>query len=113
MKIRELSRRTGVSARMLRYYEEQGLLKPDRTSAGYRHYSNQDVVAVERIVLLNQVGMTLGQIRPLLTCSLRGEGNAKPCAALQDRIRQNILQLDRDMERLLETKTLLEGYLGD
>ena len=112
MQIQELSRRTGVSARMLRYYEAQGLLKPDRTKAGYRHYSKQDLVIVDRILLLNHVGMTLDQIRPLITCPLPGERGEKPCAALQDRIREKLSELDRDMEKIAKTKLLLEGYLG-
>ena len=36
MRIRELSERTGVSARLLRYCEEQGLLSPRRQENGYR-----------------------------------------------------------------------------
>lgn len=39
MKIGELSARTGVSIRSLRYYEQQGLLAPARHENGYREYS--------------------------------------------------------------------------
>ena len=39
MQIGELSARTGASVRMLRYYEEQGLLEPRRTGSGYRDYA--------------------------------------------------------------------------
>ena len=38
MQIGELSARTGASVRMLRYYEEHGLLEPERTESGYRVY---------------------------------------------------------------------------
>ena len=38
MRIGTLSEQTGVSIRMLRYYEEQGLLKPKRTASGYRDF---------------------------------------------------------------------------
>ena len=38
MKIGELSERTNVPTRMLRYYEEQGLLSSERRSNGYRDY---------------------------------------------------------------------------
>ncbi|QIZ39561.1 MerR family DNA-binding transcriptional regulator [Saccharopolyspora sp. ASAGF58] len=36
MKIRELSHRTGVSQRLQRYYEQQGLLTSERARSGYR-----------------------------------------------------------------------------
>jgi len=49
MRIGELSERTGATARMLRYYEEQGLLSPTRTGSGYREYSELDVARVGRI----------------------------------------------------------------
>lgn len=38
MRIKQLSERTGVSSRLLRYYEEQGLLRPRREENGYRDY---------------------------------------------------------------------------
>lgn len=53
MKIGELARRTGVSERMLRFYEEQGLLSPVRTAAGYRLYAEEDVARVAKIRLLS------------------------------------------------------------
>jgi DNA-binding transcriptional MerR regulator len=43
MLIGELSRRTGVGAHLLRYYEAQGLLEPGRGANGYREYTN-DVI---------------------------------------------------------------------
>jgi hypothetical protein len=43
MRIGELRRRTGVSERLLRYYEEQGLLRPQRRPSGYREYDDSDV----------------------------------------------------------------------
>jgi len=49
MQIGELSTRTGATVRMLRYYEERGLLQPRRTESGYRIYAEQDVDRVARI----------------------------------------------------------------
>ena len=49
MKIGALAKETGVSVRMLRYYEAEGLLAPARTSGGYRDYGSADRDTVERI----------------------------------------------------------------
>lgn len=49
MQIGELSARTGATVRMLRYYEEHGLLAPRRSDSGYRHYVESDVDRVARI----------------------------------------------------------------
>ena len=49
MQIGDLSSRTGATVRMLRYYEEHGLLAPERTESGYRSYAESDVLRVGRI----------------------------------------------------------------
>jgi DNA-binding transcriptional MerR regulator len=49
MQIGDLSARTGATVRMLRYYEEHGLLAPERTESGYRIYAESDVLRVGRI----------------------------------------------------------------
>ena len=57
MRIGVLARETGVSERLLRYYEEQGLLRPARRSNGYREYAASDVVAVSHIRSLLAAGL--------------------------------------------------------
>lgn len=49
MLIGELSRRTGVSTRLLRYYEGQGLLEARRGPNGYRSYDEDAVATVRKI----------------------------------------------------------------
>ncbi|NUU22667.1 MAG: MerR family transcriptional regulator [Streptomycetaceae bacterium] len=66
MRIGELSRRTGVPARMLRYYEEQDLLHPDRSQNGYRDYPEPTVYRVQQIRGLLDSGLTTEIIRNIL-----------------------------------------------
>jgi DNA-binding transcriptional MerR regulator len=66
MRIGELSRRTGVPARMLRYYEEQDLLHPERADNGYRSYSLSDLYRVQQIRGLLDSGLTTEIIRGIL-----------------------------------------------
>ncbi|NKY49417.1 MerR family transcriptional regulator [Nocardia vermiculata] len=66
MRIGELADLTGASARSLRYYEQQGLLAPQRTDNGYRTYDRQDAVRVANIKRLLDAGLTLDDVRPAL-----------------------------------------------
>ncbi|MGI5373026.1 MerR family transcriptional regulator [Streptomyces sp. CA-251387] len=66
MKIGELSRRTGVPTRLLRYYEEQDLLHPDRSDNGYRDYAESSVQDVQQIRGLLDSGLTTEMIRTIL-----------------------------------------------
>ncbi|WP_406436781.1 MerR family transcriptional regulator [Streptomyces sp. NBC_01613] len=52
MRIGELANKAGVSTRALRYYEEQGLLQPQRTTSGQRVYSES---AVDRVGIIQQL----------------------------------------------------------
>jgi DNA-binding transcriptional MerR regulator len=58
--------RTGLSARALRVYEQQKLLKPARDSNGWRQYSSADLTRLNTIAVLKALGLTLSQIRAQL-----------------------------------------------
>jgi DNA-binding transcriptional MerR regulator len=68
MRIGELSCRTGTTARMLRYYEEQGLLRPERDASGYRCYPPSAVARVAEIRGLLESGMSSQIIAAILPC---------------------------------------------
>lgn len=68
MRIGELSQRTDVPTRMLRYYEEQGLLEPDRDDNGYRSYAPTDTYRALQIRGLLAAGLTTEIIRDILPC---------------------------------------------
>ena len=68
MRIGELSKRTGVSPRSLRYYEQQGLLSSTRSDAGQRHYSDAQVQRVALIRQLFDAGMSSRVIATVLPC---------------------------------------------
>jgi DNA-binding transcriptional MerR regulator len=66
---------TGLSARALRVYEQQKLLKPVRDSNGWRRYSSADLTRLNTIAVLKALGLTLSQIRAQLvsgSASLEG-----------------------------------------
>lgn len=68
MRIGELAARTGATTRLLRYYEQQGLLTPDRAANGYRDYPESLVDRVVQIRGLLDAGLTTKLIRQVLPC---------------------------------------------
>lgn len=67
--VAECVRRTGLTARALRVYEREGLIKPSRSANGWRVYARADLVRLNAIVALKSLGLRLGQIREALTGS--------------------------------------------
>jgi DNA-binding transcriptional MerR regulator len=68
MRIGELAKRTGVATRMLRYYEEQGLISPRRLDNGYREYDDYLVDRVQKIRGLIDSGIPTRIIGNILPC---------------------------------------------
>ncbi|WP_306324743.1 MerR family transcriptional regulator [Streptomyces venezuelae] len=68
MRIGELSERTGTPRRLLRYYEEQGLIVADRLPNGYRVYDPSNVDRVLQIRGLLDAGLPTRIIKQILPC---------------------------------------------
>lgn len=81
MHIGELSARTGVSRRSLRYYEQRGLLDAQRTEAGWREYDASAVTRVRNVQDLLHAGMTVDDIRQVAPCLDQEEH--LPCANVE------------------------------
>ncbi|WP_369143639.1 MerR family transcriptional regulator [Streptomyces sp. R44] len=80
MRIGELARRTGVSARSLRHYEQAGLIASVRAANGYRVYEETAVARVSNIRYLLDAGFTLDDVSAFRTC-LDGDISAAPPSA--------------------------------
>lgn len=67
MKIREVADLAGISVRSLRYYDNIGLLHPDRVSeAGYRLYSQENIDTLQQILFYKALGFPLKEIKRIL-----------------------------------------------
>jgi DNA-binding transcriptional MerR regulator len=109
MRIGELVRRTGVSERLLRYYEEQGLLNPSRLPSGYRKYTEAHVETVRRIRCLLAAGLSTSTIATVLPClEARGERLAPTCPDVVGQLRAERDRIDQAMRDLRESRQALD-----
>ncbi|MCE7792690.1 MerR family DNA-binding transcriptional regulator [Salipaludibacillus sp. CUR1] len=67
MTIREVAQKFEVSPRTLRYYEEIGILSPERTDNLQRHYYKKDIARLRLILRGKKFGFTLDEIKEMVT----------------------------------------------
>ncbi|WP_017571452.1 MerR family transcriptional regulator [Nocardiopsis halotolerans] len=115
MLIGELSERTGVSRRLLRYYEEQGLLDSDRSPNGYRVYGTGAVRTVRHIRTLLDMGLTTEVIASVLPCVRNGADEPLDldlCPDLVRTIRAELAALDSRIDELQRHRGALSQQLA-
>ena len=112
MLIGELSRRTGVGAHLLRYYEAQGLLEPGRGANGYRDYTDDAVLTVTQIRGLLEAGLSTEDIAFLLPCATGAVPDLEPCDELLGFLRARLQGLDERIDTLTHSRQALDGYLN-
>jgi DNA-binding transcriptional MerR regulator len=110
VRIGELSKRTGVSARSLRYYEEQGLLTSTRSEAGQRHYAEADVQRVALIRQLFDAGLSSRVIATVLPC-VDVPGDLDIAEETYAAMRRERDRIDAGIAHLIETRDALDVLL--
>lgn len=67
MRISEVAKLTGITVRTLHYYDEIGLLKPNKiTEAGYRLYSKEDLEILQQILFFRELDFPLSEIKEIM-----------------------------------------------
>jgi DNA-binding transcriptional MerR regulator len=95
--IQQAARVSGVTARTLRYYDEIGLLRPARVgSNGYRYYEREQLLRLQQILLLRELGLDLTTIRKVV------DAQRNPIEALRQHHRRLLDERNR-LDRLATT----------
>lgn len=113
LQIGQVAERTGLSLRTIRFYEENGLVRPtSRSDGGFRLYSDDDVARLEVVKRMKPLGFRLEEMQELL--GLLDELAAHPeDAALSDRLRMFHEAATARVQALREQLAIAEGFAGD
>ncbi len=105
-RIGEFARLNRVSAKLLRYYDEIGLLKPEQIDeyTGYRNYSAAQILILNRIIAFKDLGFSLTEISNLLRDNLSSE---EMIGILKSRKVQIEKVIDDEMGRLDRVEKLI------
>ncbi|HDS1819837.1 TPA: Cu(I)-responsive transcriptional regulator [Pseudomonas putida] len=107
MNIGQAARRSGLSTKMIRYYESIGLLKPaTRSDSGYRLYQPEDLHSLAFIKRSRDLGFSLEEVGKLLTL---WQDRQRASADVKALAMQHIDALNRRIEELVS----LRDTLGD
>ncbi|WP_418747899.1 MerR family transcriptional regulator [Frisingicoccus sp.] len=93
MRINEVEQRVGITKKNIRFYEQQGLLKPERNAQnGYREYSEEDLLLLQKIKLLRKLSIPIEEIRKIETGAL----------TMEDALRRHRISLEREQKNVEE-----------
>lgn len=113
MRISEAAEQAAVPARLLRYYEEQGLLSPERNTSGYRDYSDTDVELARRIRQLLDAGLSTATIRTVLPCLTERAGQLAPiCAGLIDDLKREQARIEASIDALTRSRDAISAVVA-
>jgi MerR family transcriptional regulator, copper efflux regulator len=94
----EAARQAGVSPKAVRLYESRGILPPaERTAAGYRTYTADDVEVLRFVRRARALGLHLDEIHRIVDLQRQG---AQPCGTVMELLERHLDDIDRTMREL-------------
>ena len=109
LKIGELARRAGVTAKAIRFYERKRVLPPPKRAAnGYRLYGDDAVDMLRFVRQAAGFGLTLTAIRDIIAIR---QGGRPPCTHVHRLLRDKAIELDRKLKDLIEVRQRIRRSL--
>ncbi|OCJ09259.1 Cu(I)-responsive transcriptional regulator [Rhizobium sp. AC44/96] len=105
MNIGQASERSGLPAKTIRYYEDIGLINPDRSDNGYRDYAVADVHKLRFLQKSRGLGFSVEECRQLLALY---EDKSRASADVKELTQAKLTEIDRKIRELTELRRTLE-----
>ena len=104
--IQEVSKKTGLTAHTLRYYEKEGLLSGvERTQGGFRQYTDEDLERLGLICCLKNTGMSIQEIARFVQLTHEGDHTLEERVELLRAHRERVLERMAEMQKHLDKVT--------
>jgi peroxiredoxin/DNA-binding transcriptional MerR regulator len=113
MQISELAHRANTTVKAVRYYEQLGLITPERLDNGYRDYDEAHLRAIREIRDLTGIGIPARATAPFVECLDLGHPHGDDCVSSLASYRDSIRELDRLLELLHDRRARLVARLND
>ena len=112
--IQDVSKKTGLSAHTLRYYEKEGLLAHvERTPGGFRQYTDEDMEALGLICCLKNTGMSLQEITRFVSLTHEGDQTLRERVELLREHRESVISRMQEMQKYLEKVTWKLNFFSE
>jgi len=114
MNIGEAEKQSGLPAKTIRYYEEIGLVRPDRAANGYRNYADQDLHQLRFLQRARGLGFSVNDCRTLLSLYQDTDRASADVKAVAE---AHLSEIDRKLAELQTLRaaltTLVDACHGD
>jgi len=112
--IQDVSKKTGLSAHTLRYYEKEGLITGvERSRGGFRQYTDEDLEALGLVCCLKNTGMSLQEILRFVQLTREGDHTLEERVELLREHRENVIQRMAEMQKYLDKVTWKLNFFSE
>lgn len=113
MLIKELSRRTGVSVRSIRYYETKNIIQSKRLENGYRDYDDTAVGRIKTIQLYLSLGLNTGDIAEVIECPTVTQKDRPLCNAAYELYKTKLKEVNKQLDILRTVQMRLQERISE
>ena len=112
--IQDVSKKTGLTAHTLRYYEKEGLITGvERSRGGFRQYTDEDLEALGLVCCLKNTGMSLQEILRFVQLTREGDYTLEERVELLRKHRENVIQRMAEMQKYLDKVTWKLNFFSE